>query len=141
MANLLQKSPTLVKIGDTIRYTLKDLNDTIVYSGKVVALCDYESAKAYADVIATHQAMLAADSTIDDVDTLRFLIVECYDGVRRPVGYQADGKNSWFTGNQLEIIEVGREFTIRLYNTSSSDAAMAIRILREQGFSCKIESK
>ena len=139
MANLSQQSPNAVKIGDTIRYTVKDLNDTVVYTGKVVAICDYESAKAYADVLAIHQAMLAADGTLGDITTFRFLIIEGYDKVRRPVGFEIGGRNSWFTGNELDIIDVGTEYTIRLFNASLDDATLAIRVLHEQGFSCKLE--
>lgn len=138
MANLNQNSPSQVKIGDTIRYTLIDINDTVVYTGKVVAICDYEAAKAYADVVSTHQAMLAANALMDDVEDLRFFIVEGYDGVRRPVGYQVDGKYSWFTNNKLEIIEVGSIYTIQLINASAADAALALRVLNEQGISCKL---
>lgn len=139
MANLSQQNPNAVKIGDTIRYTVKDLNDTVVYTGKVVAICDYESAKAYADVLAIHQAMLAADGTLGDITTFRFLIIEGYDKVRRPVGFEIGGRNSWFTGNKLDIIDVGTEYTIRLFNASLDDATLAIRVLHEQGFSCKLE--
>lgn len=139
MPNLSHQSPSTVKIGDTVKYTVKDLNDTVVYSGKVVAICDYESAKAYADVLAIHQAMLAADGTLGDITTFRFLIIEGYDKVRRPVGYEIGGRNSWFTGNELDIIDVGKEYTIRLFNVSLDDATLAIRVLHEQGFSCKLE--
>ena len=139
MANLEHHSPATVKIGDTVRYTVKDLNDTVVYSGKVVAICDYESAKSYADVLSIHQAMLAADGSLGDITTFRFLIIEGYDRVRRPVGFEIGGGNSWFTGNQLEIIDIGKEYTIRLFNASLDDATLAVRILHEQGFSCKIE--
>ncbi|MBR1987480.1 MAG: hypothetical protein IKA36_00420 [Clostridia bacterium] len=138
MANLETNNPSLVKIGDTIKYTLKDLNDTTVYSGRVVAICDYESARAYADILAIHQAMLAADIQLGDITTFRFLIVEGNDGVRRPVGYEIGGDNSWFTNNSVEIIDVGTEYTIKLFNASASDASLAIRVPNEQGFSCKL---
>ena len=139
MANLEQHAPASVKIGDTVRYTLKDLNDTVVYSGRVVAICDYESARAYADVVAMHQAMLAADTTLGDITSYRFFIVEGYDKVRRPVGFEIGTTKSWLSGDTLEIIDVGTTYTIKLFNASLEDATMAIRVLHEQGFSCKLE--
>lgn len=138
MPNLERNNPTVAKIGDTIQYTLKDPNDTLVYSGRVVSICDYESARAYADILALHQAMTAGDSSLGDVDTFRFLIVEGNDGVRRPVGYEIGGDNSWFTGNSIAIIDLGQDYTIKIFNASATDAALAVRILNEQGFSCKI---
>lgn len=139
MPNLVSHSPSTVKIGDTVRYTLKDLNDTVVYSGRVVAICDYESAKVYADVIAIHQAMLAADGTLGDITQYRFFIVEGYDKVRRPVGFEIGTNKSWVSGDALEIIDIGTNYTIRLFNASLDDATLAIRVLQEQGFSCKLE--
>jgi hypothetical protein len=138
MANLETISPLSIKVGDTIKFTVIDINDTTLYSGKVVSVCDYDSARAYADVNAIHQAMLAADPMIDDVTLLRFIVVECYDGVRRPYGFQTDGKKSWFSNNSVEVIETGSEYQIKLYNVSNEEATLAIRILREQGYVCKI---
>lgn len=139
MSNLGQSSPTAVKVGDTIRFTTKNIHDLTVYTGKVVSICDAVTARVYGDVAATQQAMWATDPTIDDTDNLRYLIVECYDGVRRPYGFEADGTNSWFTNNQVEIISDGSDFRIKIYSVTSADAELAIRILREQGYTCKIE--
>lgn len=141
MANLETHLPTSIKIGDTVQFSVIDINDTTLYSGKVVAITDYQSARAYSDVMVTHQAMLNVDPDIDDVELLRFLIVECYDGVRRPFGFQPYGGKSWFLNNNLTVIEEGQEFKIKLYNCSETDATLAIRILREQGISCKIVEK
>lgn len=138
MAHLNQYPLNQVQIGNTIRYTLKDLNDTVVYSGQVVAICDYESARAYADVHAIHQAMLAADNSLDDITTYRFLIVQDSDGVRRPVGYEIRSKKSWTTYDTVEIIDVGKTFVIKLFNANAEDATHAINALRELGLSCKI---
>ena len=145
MPNLSSTEPFLAKIGDYVKYTLKNLNDTTMYSGKVVAICDYEAAKAYADVLALHQAMLTGDaivnsdsiSTVQDVTCYQFLIVECYDGVRRPVGFCTDNQSSKWT-NEFYIIEPGQTITISLFNVSISDAKLALQILTEQGFSCSI---
>ena len=138
MANLTQIAPSLVRIGDTIKFTVKDLNDNNVYSGKVVSICDYESARSYADVAAIHQAMLAADASLDDVSLMRFLIVECYDGIRRPFGFEIDASGSWFTGNAVDRIDVGKTYKIKLYNASADDASLAIRVLRSHGITCKL---
>lgn len=138
MANLNQIAPSLVKIGNTIKFTVKDLNDNTVYSGKVVSICDYESARSYADVAATHQAMLAADASLDDVSLMRFLIVECYDGIRRPFGFEINASGSWFTGNAVELVDEGKSYKVKLYNATADDAALAIRVLRSHGITCKL---
>ena len=138
MANLVKISPNLVQIGNMIKFTVKDLNDNNAYTGKVVSICDYESARSYADVAAIHQSMLAADGTLDDVELLRFLIVECYDGVRRPFGFEASGAGSWFTNNAVELVDEGKSYNIKLFNTSEDVATFAIRLLRNHGIACKI---
>ena len=138
MSNLSKVSPLQVKIGDTVRYELVSENDTNQYTGTVVAICDYQSARSYADVAALHQEMVAVNPKLVDCDLLRYIVVECYDGIRRPVGYDPDGSTSWFKSNQLEIIAIGQEFSIKLYNVNSTDANLAVRILRENGFTCKV---
>ena len=141
MANLNQANPNQATIGSSVRYSLVDPTDTVVYSGKVVGICDHEAAKPYADVIALHQAMINGRSSLEDIDKFRFLIVECYDGVRRPVGFIPRGEieESWCS--TFELIETGNSFYIQLFNASTSDATLAIRILREQGFSCNLTQK
>ena len=140
MPNLEQHNPRSVKIGDIIKFQTVDPNDTVLYSGTVVAVTDYLSARAYADVAATHQAMLQGNSLLNpDISLYRFIIVECYDGIRRPFAYEIDGTESWFKYNTVEIIEVGKNWRVKLFNASSEDAAMAVRILREQGYVCKLE--
>ena len=142
MANLNQQNPSQAKIGDRIKYKLVDPTDTTVYVGRVVAMCDYNAAKPYADVVAAHQAMLTGNQSLSsDISTFRFLIVECYDGVRRPIGYTPgeDKNQSWC--ESFEIIEEGGIFNIQLFDASSTDAALAIRVLREQGLSCKLIQK
>lgn len=138
MANLESQIPIVVKIGDQVKFTVKDINDTTQYLGKVVAIVDYQSAKAYSDIDVIHQAMLQNDATLDNPELMRYLVIECYDGVRRPFAFQPDGKNSWFNNNTLEIVELGGEYKIKLYNSSETDATLAIRILREHGFTCQL---
>lgn len=138
MSNLSQTTPTNVKVGDTIRYEVVSPNDTVLYSGTVVAICDYLSARSYADVAALHQEMMAGNPDLIDCDLLQYIVVECYDGVRRPVGFDPDGSNSWFKDNKVDIITVGNNCNIRLYNVSASEVNVALRILRENGYTCKV---
>ncbi len=140
MSNLGQTNPINLNVGDVIQYTVKDLNDTNMYSGTVVSICDYTSARVYSDIAATNQSMLAADPDLLDVELMRYVVVECHDDVRRPYGFSPDGTNSWFTNNQVSISEEGAEHSIKIYNCTEADANLAIRVLREQGITCKLIS-
>ena len=146
MSNLTTYDPRSLKIGDTIKFSVKDYTDNVVYSGRIVSICDYQAARSYDDVVSRHQSMKSADATLGNVETFRFYIVECHDGVRRPFGYCPSGPVvesggfSWFANDRVELIMPGNEYTVTLFNTTSDDAAMAVRILREHGFACRLNT-
>jgi len=139
MANLTQMALSKVGIGDEINFTVKDYNDTIKYSGRVVAICDYQTARSFEDVVARHQAMLAADSHLNkDISVYRFLIVEGYDGIRRPFAFDPSTGVSWFTNDEVEVIDPVEVYCIVITGVNAQGANIALRILKEQGYSCNL---
>lgn len=142
MANISQTALNQVGIGDSLVFTSKDYNDNVKYSGTVVAICDYETARAFEDVVAKHQSILLADSTMSsDVSEFRFLIVECYDGVRRPFAFDPVTGKSWFTGDAVEVIEPTDTYIITITGSNSEQASVALRILKQHGYSCSLSAK
>lgn len=139
MANISQAALSQITIGDQIQFTSKDYNDNVKYAGKVVAICDYETARSFEDVVAKHQAILAADPSLDiDIAIYRFLIVECFDGVRRPFAFDPVTGGSWFSGDAVDLIEPNDTFTITITGSNAEQANIALRILKQHGYSCSL---
>ena len=79
MPNISKTGLAEINIGDNIEFTIKDYNDNVKYAGKVVAICDYETARSFEDVVAKHQSILAADPSLDmNISIYRFLIIESF---------------------------------------------------------------
>ena len=142
MANISQTGLAEINIGDNIEFTVKDYNDNVNYVGKVVAICDYETARSFEDVVARHQSILAADPSLDmDISHYRFLIVECSDGVRRPFAFDPSTGKSWFTNDEVDLIEPYETYYIRITGANLDQANIALRILKQHGYSCSLSTK
>lgn len=132
-------------LGDTIRFKTINTFDINVYSGKIIGIVDFERARTYGDVAATHLQMeqsasqLGMDDLID-VTQQKFLIVTLSNGDITPYAFE------WLTdrnGNKgvVEKIEVGYTYTIRLYNVSADEAGQAVNQLKSSGYVCKLLKK
>ncbi len=142
MANISHTGLAEINIGDNIEFTVKDYNDNVNYFGKVVAICDYETARSFEDVVARHQSMLAADPTLDmDIAHYRFLIVECQDEVRRPFAFDPATGGSWFTGDAVDLVELNQTYYIKITGSNIEQANIALRILKQHGYSCSLSTK
>ena len=142
MANISQTGLAEINIGDNIEFTVKDYNDNVNYVGKVVAICDYETARSFEDVVARHQSMLAADPSLDmDIAHYRFLIIECSDSVRRPFAFDPSNGKSWFSNDSVDLIEPNDTYYIRITGSNLDQANIAMRILKQHGYSCSLSTK
>ena len=142
MPNISKTGLAEINIGDNIEFTIKDYNDNVKYAGKVVAICDYETARSFEDVVAKHQSILAADPSLDmNISIYRFLIIESFDGVRRPFAFDPVTGGSWFTGDSVELIEPNETYVITITGSNAEQANIALRILKQQGYSCSLSTK
>lgn len=138
-----QISPVSVKVGDQIKFSTINIKDTTVYSGKVIGIGDFATARVYGDVASTHLTMEQGMSQIDsnvtliDVTNQTYLIVKCHDGVVRPFAYEWLQSETGVYG-KVTVITPGAVYNIKLYDASASDAAIALDILRAKGYVCKL---
>lgn len=138
-----QITPASVKVGDQIKFKTIHIKDTTIYSGKVVGIADFATARIYGDVAATHLAMSQglsqhdSSKTLLDVTKQTFLIVKCYDGVTRPFAFE------WLITEDdiygyVSVIEIGAIYSIRLYDVSADEASIAMEFLKSKGYTCKL---
>lgn len=132
-------------LGDMIRFKTISTTDINVYSGRVIGIVDFERARTYGDVAATHLQMVQSASISNypdlvDVTQQKFLVVELSNGDVTPYAFE------WLMSRngilrEIERIEVGYTYTIRLYNVSSDEAGRALNLLKQNGFVCKLLKK
>ena len=135
-------SVTKCSLGSTIRFKTINTIDVNVYSGKVIGIVDFERARTYGDVTATHlqmeqSASMLGKDKLTDVTQQQFLIVELFNGEIVPYAFEWL-QTSGGTYECVEEIEVGATYTIRLYNVSSNEAGTALNLLKQNGYVCKL---
>ena len=126
-----------VKTGDNVRVTLIDnLQHTV--NGAVIAIATYDVAKSMqTDLAARHAAIQAYVSglpygePLPEVTEEQFLIINT--GSIRPTVVAFD----WI--EQIELVERGATYRIKLLNSSKADADKAVAILRANNISCQID--
>lgn len=141
--------PSDVKINDQIKFRVTSIEDSNIYSGKVIGIVNYAAARVYnGDIASSHTLMLEGMSqkynidieTIPYIKDETFIVVSCSDGLCRPFAY------SWLckpTGEHgyVEIIEEGKTYSIRVMDASADSIAAAISLLRNNGYVCHIISE
>lgn len=130
-------TPSTAKTGDNVRVTLIDnLQHTV--NGTVIAIATYDVAKSmHTDLASRHAAIqsyisgLANNEPLPEVTEEKFLIINT--GSVRPTVIAFD----WI--EQIELIERGATYRIKLLNSTKSDADKAVAILRANNISCQID--
>ena len=144
MSTTKSVKPDTIRVGDYIKFRVVSTKDISIYSGAVIGIADYTNARMYnTDLAALHQLMENGMSLIDAGRTLKpvteqtFLIVRCMDGVIRPFAFE------WVmttigTPEMVDKIEQGILYNIRIYDSTATDAAAAVQLLRNAGYVVKL---
>lgn len=124
------------KTGDNVRVTLIDnLQHTV--NGSVIAIATYDVAKSMqTDLSARHAAIQAyevslGNEPLPEITEEKFLIINT--GSVRPTVVAFD----WI--EQIELIERGATYRVKLFNSSKADADAAIAILRANNIACQLD--
>lgn len=124
-----------VNIGDTISFKTKHPTDSNTYQGTVVGIGMYDTVKNIADLVPYYQRV-RTKVELDPIEDLIYFVIQ----------YQQDGKTtkSVFAKDyveNLEFIEIDKQFDIRIYDRIYDDVATAVELLRAHGFRCRILGK
>ena len=129
-------TPATAKTGDNVRVTLVDnLQHTV--NGTVIAIATYDVAKSMqTDLPARHAAIQAYKvslngTTLPEITEEQFLILDT--GSVRPTVVAYD----WI--EQIELVERGATYRIKLLNTTKADADAAVAILRANNIACQLD--
>ena len=124
------------KTGDNVRITLLDnLQHTI--NGTVIAVATYDVAKSMqTDLPSRHAAIQSYQVSLNgnplpEITEEKFLILNT--GGIRPTVVAYD----WI--EQIELIERGATYRIKLFNSTKADADAAVAILRANNIACQLD--
>ena len=132
-------APSEVRVGDNVKVVVLD-DTSIAYTGKVIGIASYPAAKSMgSDIAARHEQVKSAitatgGGTIADILDQKFLILDT--GSTMPTVIAFD----WIQDNEVELIEMGATYTIKLLNSSKEKAEEAVAILRANSISCKLNT-
>ena len=130
-------TPSEIKIGDIVKITVLD-DESITYSGKVLGISTYMVAKSMgSDLAARHEQVRSklvglGIMSLADIVNQKFLIIDTVEPLPLVVAFE------WIKDNAVELIELGATYTIKLINCSKDKAEEAVRILRANNVSCKL---
>ena len=129
-------TPDLAKTNSNVSITLID-NPSHAINGTVTAIATYDVAKAMqTDLAAKHAAIQSycvetGKEPLPEVTAEQFLILDT--GGIRPTVVAFD----WIV--QIEMIERGATYKIKLLNTTKEKADEAIAILRAKNIACQLD--
>lgn len=124
-------------IGDTIKFTSMNPKDTRVWSGKVVGFCGYEVATGYGDIINYYQQVLSGLGSANQVSLLassEFIIIntETENGsVLQTICPE------WIIPESFSVVKAEQSYTIQVFTHDGSTVYDVLKILRDNGFTCR----
>lgn len=142
-----------IETGSVIKFKTHSVYDLNQWDGTVVAICDYNTATLFTDIVAYQQGI---DTNPDAPEGIKisattplaarnYIVVECRDGKRRafavsPVvtdtstGATAAG---WIDLTTLSTSDTN-DVAVMLYGVSDSQLNYAIALLKNNGYICNV---
>lgn len=120
-----------VDLGDNISFRSINGKDNKIIQGYVVAICDYQVAKLYSDVIKYHQEVLESNPTsniTEDATVLNYFVIK--DIQNRTNAYAVD----WVEATTLTIIAVNNDINLTVFDVAQSELETILKLLRDNGY-------
>ena len=128
--------PNLLRVGDVIRFKTVNPHDNIYHTGKIRAVCDYDTAKLFDDVDTYYQEVLRYVPTLGDKQILTYLALYISEN-------QTSGSTKVFAIEvidkvTLELVEENTYTDFRVYDIDESKAKDVLDAIRTLGYTCNI---
>jgi len=121
-----------VTVGMLIKFrTINGLDPNII-SGYVIALCDYNVARVYSDVVKYHEEVKESNPTNnnipDDAKTLSYFVVKNHEDIIESYAVE------WVEPTTLEIVEIANDIIIKIYDVPDTETETILKLLRDNGY-------
>lgn len=135
------ENPNDLKIGDTIRFKTINPHDNVLWTGKIAAITDYRTARAFDDVDTYYQDVIRAnrDAGIGAKETLTYLLLNVSENdttVTTRVFAIA-----YIDRSTLELVEENTYTDFRVYDIDSSKARDILEYITSCGYVAEIIQK
>lgn len=126
-----------IKQGDVITFKSLSRYDNTVWRGTVKGFCDYDVARTYDDVLATHKEVQAVVPEIAPCETLRFVLMKMQDNSANSAVLRIFALE-WIEPGSLVIEDVGNIISIKVYNVPDTHQQQILDLLRSHGYVANI---
>lgn len=132
------ENPYDLKIKDNIRFRTKNPHDNVTWEGRIVSICDYDTARQSGDVDVFYQEVKRVDNTLSDKENLTYLILKIRenDSVSTKRVFALD----WIDVSTLEKVEENSYVDFRVFDVNASKANDILKAISALGYTVEIRS-
>lgn len=131
--------PTLVDDvpnGSMITFRSKNVNDTVIWRGRLEMVGTYNSIKRYGNTAAENQAVRQTDPTVPtDEKTLTYFLITVDNNSTETT--ERVFAQEWIQPGSLVVINPGNKVTIQV-DDPNSDPLLIVSLLASAGYSSRI---
>lgn len=123
-------------VGATIKFHTINGKDTHIIQGEVIAICNYQIAIAYGDVIKYHQEVLETNPTTtltEDATVLEYILIKDVQGVLKPY------TKEWIDAASFYVLDVSNDIDIRIYDVPDTETETILKLLRDNGYKALVQ--
>ena len=130
---------TDIKLGSTISFQSKAVNDNNFYLGKVVGTATSITAVRYGDIYTYNTNVQSVDATVPAVELETFLIIQLLEPIDNSERYTIPFAEEWINLQTLKIITSERIAIIRVFDTDFANFQNVIDVLAKAGIKAKVD--
>lgn len=128
-----------IRIGQVVRFRTISPHDNVVWNGRIVSICDYDTARQMADVDPMYKDVKTVLPTMDIREELTYIALMVQEDsevenskVRRVFALD------WIDKSTFEFISVNSYVDYRVFNVSSDRVQDILDLLLAHGYNAQI---
>ncbi len=124
-----------IDVGSKVKFNTLAASDPVVWLGFVEAVASYQVAKIVSDVARTHEEVKKTVPALGDLTTMTYLIIATTDtgDPSQRIAFAID----WIDESTVELITVGTQMDIRIFDEPIENLANILTLLAENGYKAK----
>lgn len=130
------EDPADVIVGETVRFKTLSTHDNVLWTGKVVSLCDYEIAKTFQDIDTYYWDIKKIKPEMATKEALHYWVLKVLENELNATTRVF--AREWIDISTLERIMENTYKDIRVYDIDSSKAQDVLVMLKAHGYTCQL---
>lgn len=111
-------------------------NDTIVWKGEVVSLCNYRLAKQYGDILSYHTAIKKIHPEIGNIEDLDYFIMDLSPEDNPDVDYTTNRvfAKEWIETGSFILLDEATKAKLAVFDITEDDLSNIIDMIKLRGY-------